>query len=95
MAKFCKSKGCPSSQQVLAFQTGNIDAGSETKVCKHIAACDFCAAETDFYANFPQDEDQIQPAEIPKPLYELAEALLTRRHGEAHFSRLMNDTSVN
>ncbi len=94
MAKFCKSKGCPSSQQVLAFQTGNIDAGSETKIRQHIADCDFCAAEADFYASYPQDEVQIKPAEIPKPLFELAEALLTKRSADDHFLSLMKDVSL-
>lgn len=93
MAKFCKSKGCPSSQQVLAFQLKKIDAETEVKIRRHLAKCDFCASEAEFYAYFPQDTARVKHAEMPKPLFELAEAVLIKKHGDEFFERLTSEVT--
>lgn len=77
MISFCKNESCPSSQTLLAFQQGELTAKENKKISRHLEGCDFCEAETDFYSHFPQSEDSIIAADIPRPLYELAEALLS------------------
>jgi hypothetical protein len=80
MINFRKNENCPSSYNLLAFQNGdNLSKGSES-IRKHLETCEFCSAEVEFYAHYPQAEEQIEAAEIPVPLFELAEALLRNKH---------------
>jgi hypothetical protein len=46
----------------------------------HLISCEFCSAEVEFYAHYPQSEETIIETEIPLPLFELADALLRNRH---------------
>jgi hypothetical protein len=81
MITFCKSTDCPSSQKLLAFENGGATSAKERgKIEEHLAACEFCAAEVEFYAHYPQSEETVTKVEIPIPLYELAEALLSNKH---------------
>ena len=80
MTKFSKSANCPLSNDLLAFQTGKISLREKERITVHLRFCEFCAAEVDLYAHYPQSEDSVENAEIPKPLYELAEALLSNKH---------------
>ncbi len=80
MVTFCKSANCPSSQKLLAFQNGEVSPGERGVIETHLAACEFCASEVEFYAHYPQPEETVPKAEIPIPLYELAEALLGNKH---------------
>lgn len=50
------------------------------KIQAHLAACEFCAAEVEFYAHYPQAEEPVSKVEMPVALYELAEALLSNKH---------------
>jgi hypothetical protein len=82
MANFRKNSECPSSQELVKFQRSE-----SSKVCrkirKHVSECEFCAAELGFYARFPQADEtnSVQPpGEIPAPLYELAEAILSKKY---------------
>lgn len=80
MSSFCKNEDCPPSEVLLAFQNGEIEVKDGTAIRKHLGACEFCAAEVEFYAHYPQAEDEPPAAEeIPRPLYELAEALLSKK----------------
>jgi hypothetical protein len=81
MITFCKNVNCPASQKLLAFQNGEARARDRKMISKHLAACEFCAAEVEFYAHYPQTEEEtVGKAEIPVPLYELASALLGNKH---------------
>lgn len=80
MKSFSKNVSCPSSPRLLAFQKGDLSLTEITDIHKHLAGCDFCAAEVEFYEHFPPTEDKIEMTEIPKHLRELAEALLGNRH---------------
>ena len=82
MVTFCKNANCPSSQELLAFQ--NEEASTETGILihEHIKMCEFCEAEIEFYAHYPQSEEKVTSEEIPLPLYELAEALLNKGCGD-------------
>jgi len=80
MVTFCKSSDCPSSQDLLAFESGSLPFKPSRKIETHLVTCEFCAAEVEFYAHYPQSEETVATVEIPIPLYELAEALLSNRH---------------
>ncbi len=80
MVTFCKSTNCPSSQQLLAFQSGEVSRDYRGRIETHLADCEFCASEVEFYAHYPQSEETVPKVEIPIPLYELAEALLGNMH---------------
>ena len=88
MVNFCKSANCPASQDLLAFQTGGIAGRKVVGIRRHLAECDFCASEVEFYARYPPVEEIIAKVEIPLPLYELAKALLGNQHKD--FSLLNN-----
>ena len=86
MTGFCKNEDCPPSNELLEFQNGDMprERGGEIRV--HLASCEFCAAEVEFYSHYPQEEsvsETTEHVEIPAPLYELAESLLKNRHGDA------------
>lgn len=79
MANFCKNETCPSSQELLAFQNGDLESGVGRVVREHLRECEFCSAEVEFYAHYPQIDEPVEAAEIPTPLLQLAEALLRNR----------------
>jgi hypothetical protein len=61
-------------------------------VREHLAACEFCSAEVEFYEHYPQAEEVVEPAEIPAPLYDLAESLLSNKRGKmSSLDNLLND----
>jgi lipoate synthase len=81
MITFCKNATCPSSQNLLRFQKSEISFEEGELISRHIGVCDFCAAEVEFYAHYPQsEEEKIAKVEIPVPLFELASALLGNKH---------------
>ncbi len=83
MITFCKSATCPSSEDLLLFERSELVVKKSKEICAHLAACEFCAAEVEFYAHYPQDETTAAKAtktEIPSPLYDLAKALLDNKH---------------
>ena len=78
---FSKNEDCPSSEELLDFQNGSVDNRHRSEIRAHLTRCEFCSAEVDFYTHYPQaweddNTDACEPAQIPAPLYELAEALL-------------------
>ncbi len=85
MVTFCKNADCPASQDLLAFQSGGISGKTREEIDGHLETCEFCAAEVEFYAHYPQAEDSVAKVEIPLPLYELAKALLGNKHKEFSF----------
>jgi hypothetical protein len=93
MITFCKSVNCPTSQDLLAFQNKETAAKEAEAIESHLNLCEFCEAEVEFYANYPQSEEPCVTVEIPIPLYELAEALLNNKH--KHFfslNKLLSET---
>ncbi|MDQ6786580.1 MAG: hypothetical protein M3033_07145 [Acidobacteriota bacterium] len=94
MITFCKSADCPTSQELLAFQNNAADSGRESlEIRRHLAVCEFCASEVEFYAHYPQAEEKVGKVEIPLPLKELAQALLSNEHKD--FSSLNDLLSEN
>ena len=93
MTKFRKSPTCPLSNDLLLFQNGKISTREKERITVHLRFCEFCAAEVEFYAHYPQSEETIENADIPQPLYELAEALLSNKHKDnLLLKRLFNKT---
>lgn len=92
---FRKNEDCPPSQELLAYETGELDPTSELAIGEHLAACEFCEAEVEFYSRFPQEDASNEPVtstDIPAPLFELAEALLKKHHNNAKsLNSLLND----
>jgi hypothetical protein len=86
MSSFRKSKDCPSSDELLGTLSGCIPGDSGLRIAHHLAGCDFCAGELEFYRHFPPEEENTTSEDMPGPLRELAEALLSR--GTIHVSRL-------
>ena len=79
MSVFRKNSNCPTSEKLLAFQRGETPTRERDKITVHLRFCEFCTAEVDLYAHYPQSEESVEGTEIPKPLLELAEALLNNR----------------
>lgn len=83
---FGKNEDCPPSQELLAFEKGELVGAHELAVSEHLAGCEFCETEVEFYSRFPQEDvanDTPLFADIPAPLFQLAEALLKKHHTDA------------
>lgn len=95
MATFRKREDCPASQRLLAYQLGDVEGDEGRGIGKHLKECDFCAAEAEFYGRYPQiaDEPDETPesATMPKPLQDLAEALLNKRTATSSMERILNE----
>ena len=76
MSNFCKNEDCPPSQELLAFQNGDIEVRDSGHIRRHLALCEFCAAEVEFYGHYPPSNENVEPEKMPEPLHDLAEALL-------------------
>jgi len=81
-AGFWKNEECPSSQKLYAFQNGDLSSDEGREIRLHMRSCEFCTAETEFYAHYPQQAEITEPDTIPEPLYELASALLKKDRDE-------------
>ena len=82
---FYKNETCPASHELLEYQNGELDPATGREVRRHLPSCEFCSAEVEFYSHYPQMDPCQEPAvaaEIPAPLFELAEALLKNRHAD-------------
>lgn len=95
MATFRKREDCPASQRLLAYQLGDIEGVEGRAIGKHLRECDFCAAEAEFYGRYPQIADEPDEApenvSMPKPLHDLAEALLNKRMSSSSMERILNE----
>ncbi len=92
MTRFHKSPNCPLSNDLLAFQTAKLALREKERITVHLRFCEFCAAEVEFYAHYPQADETVEKTEIPQPLFELAEALLSNKHKNySLLKRLFNE----
>lgn len=84
MVNFSKNEACPTSEELLEFQTGDLARYRCSEVRGHLHYCEFCAAEAEFYSRYPQISGEEMadaiPTTIPAPLFELAESLLKLKH---------------
>lgn len=82
MSDFRKQGDCPTSQELLAFQTGDMSVPDGRDIRLHLRTCDFCAAEAEFYEHYPINDEAhvvVSSPAIPEPLFELAEAILSKK----------------
>jgi hypothetical protein len=95
---FCKNEDCPSSNELLEFQVGELSKRRSNEVRRHLLSCDFCAAEVEFYTHYPQEDGHTEVngnIDIPAPLFELAEALLRNRSGyDKSLNSLFNENNL-
>jgi hypothetical protein len=92
IGSFYKSVNCPPSERLLSFQNGGIiqvDACSEIR--DHLLECEFCAAEVEFYRIHPPLEEVVVAEKMPKPLFELACALLQKDRDLTPLYRLIGE----
>ena len=92
MATFRKQEDCPTSQQLLAYQLGDMEASASRPIGRHLTACEFCTSEVAFYERYPVARDIDESAsdeKMPKPLFDLAEALLNRKRGNESMDEIM------
>ena len=97
MATFRKQEDCPASQQLLAYQQGDIGLEDGRAIGKHLSVCEFCSSEVEFYEHYPvAKEVEESPAEtkMPQPLYELAESILNRSRGKQSIAEMMKDVDA-
>lgn len=97
MATFRKQEDCPASQQLLAYQQGDIGLEDGRAIGKHLSICEFCSSEVEFYEHYPvAKEVEESPAEtkMPQPLYELAESILNRSRGKQSIAEMMKDVDA-
>jgi hypothetical protein len=86
MSNFRKEKDCPSSFLLVDSLFSIINGEEGLRIAAHLARCEFCAAEVEFYKHYPPDDLEVTAPAMPKPLLELAEALIARE--TIHISRL-------
>jgi hypothetical protein len=80
MSYFRKEKDCPSSYELADSVVGQLGGDQALRIAGHLASCDFCAAEIEFYKHYPPVMFSAEPAPgpIPDPLFELAQSTLTK-----------------
>ncbi|MBX3291219.1 MAG: hypothetical protein KF855_18075 [Acidobacteria bacterium] len=94
MGSFGKKEECPSSQELLAFQNGDLSIEECRKIGRHMGSCEFCAAEAEFYERYPLIDEPAAPVrspDMPKPLHDLAEALIGRKRGDVTYDELIRE----
>lgn len=92
MSNFAKKNECPTSVELNAFAQGETTSTDGRQTMLHLRECEFCAAETEFYAMYPQTLEPAtataEPA-LPEPLRELAESLLNRKRSATALESLL------
>lgn len=95
MASFRKQGDCPTSQELLAYQLGDLEPPESRDIGRHLAACEFCTAEVAFYERYPvskdPEESMEQESTMPGPLHDLAEALLNHKRGQQSIDEMMKE----
>ena len=86
MSSFRKEKNCPSSYELAEIANGPVSGEQGLRIATHLASCDFCSAELEFYRAYPPEGSGVPAPPIPGPLRELAESLIGRE--TIHISRL-------
>lgn len=97
MSNFSKSSNCPDSHTLLSFQNGDIAVSESAELRRHLAKCEFCCAEVQFYERYPQSEDALEKVEVeemPRPLYELAEALIGGKRDLKSLEKLVSEINA-
>ncbi|MEO6464365.1 MAG: hypothetical protein ABIP00_02270 [Pyrinomonadaceae bacterium] len=91
MATFRKQEDCPPSQQLLAYQLGDLESSASWPIGRHLSVCEFCTSEVAFYKRYPvsREVDENSQSKMPKPLFDLAEAILNRKRGDESMDEML------
>jgi len=73
---FTKTRACPSSEVISSRR---LPRGKSDQIARHIAGCEFSAAEQSFLSAYSLTAEDYELAEMPAHLRRLAEALLVGR----------------
>ena len=84
---FCKQITCPRSELLAIYSATRMVTEIESLIEEHLAACDFCGAETQLLTKYPPTEEKFAPPEIPENLRCLAEAILCHHAPASEFSQ--------
>jgi hypothetical protein len=77
--RFAKTRGCPTSHELLLLQSEASSLERSAEIISHLVGCDFCFAEVYFLSRHQLSSIPYEPAEMPEHLRKLALALLARR----------------
>ncbi len=84
MPSFSKKLNCPSTNTLLAFNSGLLSPVIRLSVEKHLASCDFCDAERRFLRHYrPCGVVSEAAPPIPFPLLTLAESFFLLQDEES------------
>ena len=75
MESFCKKEECPTSDELAALIDREARSYADD-LERHLSVCEFCSAEVDLYRHHPPVVEEVVDVEMPRPLFELAEAIL-------------------
>jgi len=94
MTTFRKQEDCPTSQELLCYQLGDMESPESRLIGKHLLVCEFCSSEVAFYEHYPvskETDETPSETQMPESLYELAEALLNQKRGSQSIAEIMKD----
>ncbi|MEP6923555.1 MAG: hypothetical protein ABI954_03740 [Pyrinomonadaceae bacterium] len=84
---FCKSRNCPLTEEIRLFANDELETDEARTVVKHLEECEFCSAEVQFLANFPERGETLPVPELPFQLRQLADIMLAEKTHEQLFLR--------
>lgn len=92
-ASFRKLPTCPAAETLLRHARDAHANARRAAVAEHVAACDFCGAETQLLSRFPPAvAPALTDAPLPEPLRRLAEDLLSLpSYNRARFAESLLD----
>jgi hypothetical protein len=93
MGSFCKKEDCPTSDELLSLRIEGERSFGAAEIRSHLSVCDFCAAELDFYRWYEPVNEVVQPGKMPRPLFELAEAILRRGSDPTPLYKLIDNSN--
>jgi hypothetical protein len=88
---FNKKVGCPSSQDLLAYDQACLASAHSLRIEAHLADCDFCNAELQLLNRYQNTPDEYSFAEMPSQLRGLAERLLHSTAAPFHALRRLEE----
>jgi hypothetical protein len=93
MGSFCKKEDCPTSEELLSLQTEGDRYFDAAELRSHLSVCEFCAAELDLYRWCEPVDEVVDAEKMPRPLFELAEAILRRGTDATPLYRLIDHSN--
>ncbi len=85
MTPFAKHIGCPTAATISAYSAGTLSFLSRSSIAEHLAACEFCGAESALLSRQAHVADEMLEPHVAAPplpfaLRLLAESMLGEMH---------------